>query len=72
MLVPNHSNSLSNFRWDNDQESWIDVIAVTPNLLPKIISWEFDEDVEDCSDHLAIVIVVPGASFFSEVRRVWD
>ena len=39
LLILNHSDSPPTFRGDNGKESWIDLTAVTPNLLPKIVSW---------------------------------
>ena len=58
LLILNHSDSPPTFRGDNGKESWIDWTAVTPNLLPKIVSWRVNEDMEVCSDHLPITTVI--------------
>ena len=72
LFVLNHSDSPSTFRGDNGQESWIDVTAATPNLLPKIVTWGVNEDMEVGSDHLPITTVISVAPIRSEVRRVRD
>ena len=58
LLVLNHSDSPPTFRGDNGQVSWIDITAVTPNLLSRIVSWSVDESMEVGSDHIPIHIVL--------------
>ena len=72
LLILNHSDSPPTFWGDNGKESWIDLTAMTPNLLPKIVSWRVNEDMEVCSDHLPITTVISVESICSEVRRVRD
>ena len=70
LLILNHSDLPPTFWGDNGKKSGIDLTAVKPNLLPKIVSWRVNEDMEVCSDHLPITIVISVESICSKVRRV--
>ena len=69
LLVLNHSDSPPTFRGDNGQVSWIDITAVTPNLLSRVVSWSVDESMEVGSDHIPIHIVLSFAPQRGEVRN---
>ena len=69
LLVLNHSDSPTTFRGDNGQVSWIDITAVTPNLLSRVVSWSVDESMEVGSDHIPIHIVLSFAPQRGEVRN---
>ena len=58
LLILNHSDSPPTFLGANGKESWRDLTAVTPNILPKIVSWRVNDDMEVCFDHLHITTVI--------------
>ena len=72
LLVLNHSDSPPTFRGDNGQTSWIDVTAATPSLVPRVSSWQVNEDMEVASDHIPIITRLWGNPSHAMVRRVRD
>ena len=72
LLVLNHSGSPPTFRGDSGQTSWIDITAVTPNLVPRVFSWQVEEDMEVASDHIPIITRLWGNPMHTAVRRIRD
>ena len=70
LIVVNHSDSPPTFRGDRGQVSWIDVTAVSPNIVPKVTSWQVEETMEVGSDHIPVVTKLALGPRRVSVRRV--
>ena len=55
LIVLNNSGSPPTFRGDRGQVSWVDVTAVSPNLVSRVMSWWVEDEMEVGSDHIPVV-----------------
>ena len=70
LIVLNNSDSPPTFRGDRGQVSWIDVTAVSPNIVPNVVSWRVMEEFEVGSDHIPVVTRLSLGPRRVAVRRV--
>ena len=70
LIVLNNSGAPPTFRGDRGQVSWIDITAVSPNIVSKVVSWRVMENLEAGSDHIPVVTRLSLGPRRVAVRRV--